>query len=387
MEAIYNLSNGIKVHYLRYPNKANNICLIIGFKNGASVDKYGKEGTVHLLEHLIIKNFEKNGINELLENKGFDVNGETNISDMTLILKSNKNDVEKAITLVTKTLNNIKISKKMLFNERKIVKAEYYERLNELDANTDFILMRYGLYFYKEYNREETIKSLSKITVKDILDAKRQLFRKKNIIITLFGSIKISDFPKYNKLFEKINLNKETQYPVHVSTKGIAPVIRRKIGILNFIKDKPDINDVIFSNIFSNVMTGWFNAALDVYLRDEAKFSYGAENYIQITPKSISNVFYFQAYSKKKIQKTLLQKNKYDFLPEYKYFRYGKQRTLEDFYDSSLEKLTSLFETIHLNISSNIKYSEYLKRLKNFDYKEFKNIFESLKLYKLPGWL
>ncbi|MEM3860626.1 MAG: insulinase family protein, partial [Candidatus Micrarchaeaceae archaeon] len=148
MEAIYNLSNGIKVHYLKYPNKANNICLIIGFKNGASIDKYGKEGTTHLLEHLIIKNFEKNGINELLENKGFDVNGETGISDMVLILKSNKNNVEKVINLMVKALNSIKISKRMLFNERKIVKAEYYERLNDLNANVDFTLMRHGLYFY-----------------------------------------------------------------------------------------------------------------------------------------------------------------------------------------------------------------------------------------------
>ena len=74
MDKIYILSNSIKVHFL--PIKTNGlIYLYIGFGKGASIDEYGKEGTVHLFEHLLTSLLETSGLQTLLEDNGFDING------------------------------------------------------------------------------------------------------------------------------------------------------------------------------------------------------------------------------------------------------------------------------------------------------------------------
>ena len=383
MDKIYILSNSIKVHFL--PIKTNGlIYLYIGFGKGASIDEYGKEGTVHLFEHLLTSLLETSGLQTLLEDNGFDINGETDLTKMALTVETDKQHIKETISLIVNTLNNIRIYKKQLAVAKKVVKAEFYERFKEADNISFLTSLKNGTYKYKRFSRDESIKSISAVKIKDIKKVQKLLFSKSNIFITIIGcNDEDSSFilSKFSKIKVKENIKEKKSFSLAVKPMKDFYIPKKNIGNFTF-SSTPSISNYIVLEILTHHLIGWYNAILDYYLRSYASISYGAGNYISFTEKNIISTYYFEAYNKKMIYKGINHFKKEDFMPTLKQFNIAKKRFIIEFYEKANDDICSYFEDIHLNISKSIKYNELLSQIKSFKYEKFKRVFKDLEFTK-----
>lgn len=383
MDKIYLLSNSIKIHFL--PNKSNGLIYIyIGFKKGGAIDGYSKEGTVHIFEHLLTHILEINGLQFLLEDNGFDINGETDQGKMILSIETDKNHVKKTTSLIVTALNSMKLYKKDLSVAKKVVKAEFYERLKETDNISFLTTEKNKIFKYKQFSRDESIKSISSVNIKDIKKAKKQLFSKANVFITIVGC-NDEDAKFVSNVFSKLNItaqkNKPDTFVLATNQMKDFYIPKKNIGNFSFYC-LPTIQNYISNEILTHHLIGWYNAVLDYYLRSYASISYGAGNYISVTEKNIVSTYYFEAYNKKMIDRGINHFKKEDFLPTLKQFNIAKKRFIVEFYEKTNEELCSYFEDIHLNISKSIKYNELLMYIKKIKYKDFKKAFDGFEFTK-----
>ncbi len=383
MDKIFVLPNSIKIHFL--PNKTHGIIYIyIGFNKGSLIDGYGKEGTAHIFEHMLIQLFEKNGLQVILEDNGFDVNGETDQNKMALSIETDKEHIKETISLLVNIFNSIKISKKELSIAKKVVKAEFYERYKETDNISFLLSLKNKAYKYKQFSRDENIKTIVAVKINDIKKAKRELFTKSNVFITILGCPDEYSSFIYKK-FSTIQLNNKNSKK-EVFVPAIRPmkdfyIPKKNIGNFSFLASST-IQNYITLEILTHHLIGWHDAVLDYYLREYRSISYGAGNYISMTGKNIVSTYYFETYSKKNVSKTIDSFSKEKFMPTIKQFNVAKRRFIVELYEKTNSDLCSYFEDIHLNISRSIKYNELIKTIRKFKYSDFKKAFDNLELIK-----
>ena len=193
---IIKLNNGITVLYKKIKN-INGVVFDLIFKAGSYNDYIGKSGLAHFCEHILMgfptKSATKMQRREEMKNYYF-YNAYTSSQIVNFSTFVPKEEIDKALNLITDPFKNIIIKKEDIEDERKIIKDEiltlvkrnrqmaYYLKTKKLSLNKEIQ--------NREYSPAGSIESVNRIQMKDINKFLGEFFNKENLVIVVAGNIR-----------------------------------------------------------------------------------------------------------------------------------------------------------------------------------------------------
>ena len=180
------LENGMEVWYLQ-ESSLPSLTIEIAFRHGSLTDPHGKEGLTSLSVDLVR---ETGLLRDALESLGSKQSADITPDYMTWIIYSLAEFEEQLIPLVANTLMHPRFNSK----EFGIMKNRYIERRKSLSDNLQ-ALADEGLkkYFYGQnvyaLPSDGNVKSLSRITLKDVNSKVQELFQPSEMILGISGSL------------------------------------------------------------------------------------------------------------------------------------------------------------------------------------------------------
>ncbi len=227
------LPNGLQVVVLEN-HKAPLIKQMLWYKNGASDEMSGKNGSAHLLEHLMFRGtvvFAEGRFDEIMEQNGVISNAFTSQDYTSYHQFADISKLEALMLLEADRMKNLYISDENFIKERDIV---YQERLQQIKTNpyTLFLeqifkkLWKNHPYSNPISGMENEIKSLQK---KDVLDYYHKFYTPENAILILSGDITVSQAKElaekyYGQIKNVKNYDKPKKYMLD-KTSGIENLI------------------------------------------------------------------------------------------------------------------------------------------------------------------
>jgi predicted Zn-dependent peptidase len=398
---IYNiLDNGIKSLILPIKNK-NLVYIECRFKCGFNNEKVGINNYSHLLEHLIATFFHKDNcsidsIRNEINKRVFFSNAYTDKNETVYWIKCYKKDSDFFIGLLGNTVFETCFEKKSL----KIAKLNVIKELEEDEENEFDVDYERFINGKKKVSNKYGIIDIKKLTEKDIVNFHKKILNK-DIIISVnchknhINNIKTSINKYFNRKIEKvkndldynpvlINLknNKIIEHHNHLNNSILVKIV---IPIsLNYYSKKYIALKIILSYLFN-----FEYGILYKILRHEKKLIYSI-NYefdIDYYNSHKTNII-ITTYSKKSTLNTFLKEFMYilkNFEMNYDMFKLFKNESLFILEKNKKNKdsiLNNYYTTMFLYNIKFISYTNYIKSIKNIEYKtilKYKKQFQELK--------
>ena len=386
------LANGIEFVYI--PAKTFYNTVVIGTKSGFSFDPADKPGLTHLYEHVLISMLNKlYKYGENVEKSGFSQNAFTYNGAMVIYFEQQKNKILKTLKLFKNIIENFYISNDVFEIEKEAVKNESSDHNKDYDSVVlDFVKL---CGFESERNtRVETIESINKLSMLDVLKWHSTVFSNNGIIVILYGDVVYSDYENMKILLSSIRLNDyvKPKYPKIKKTNntGVKKISNRlkklDTGIFAFNIKNPTFTDYLCERIYKDTMIDYDDSLLFDFIRNRERASYTA--YYNDIDGVGERVFYFSFASRNKrnLVKTMntVKNPKTFFRQNEGLFKKGKKRALLKFYgdasnqsDFSVDlayyyilygKILDIYKIRNRLLS--IKYADYIKWLNRLKYKK-----------------
>lgn len=285
-----NIENNIKIIGTQ-SNEIPVVNLLLSFKGGSMVDMDGKEGTARLFAAMMnedTKNYSSEEFNTALDKLG---------SSITI---SEEND---AIKVQVRSLSK-NLTKTMSLLEEKLLRPEFtesdFERVKKRNiqnlknamnqpsyiASTVFNNVMFGK--KNPYGRTATETSLSNITLDDIKNYYQNKFSKINAEAVVVGDAKPDDIMKQLNFLVQLpdidvmlpilpeSPNRERLLVYFVDVPGAAQTEFRVGAVTNLKYDA--LGDFYKSTVMNYPLGGAFNSRLNLYLREDKGWTYGARS-------------------------------------------------------------------------------------------------------------
>lgn len=391
-EKVYNLNNGINVHFIDYDSKL--ILVRLAFSGGSITDEKHKEGQTHLLEHLIHREIAiDKRIQKEFENKGLDSNGLTNSNYMQIEFESYSNQVISLVSKFSKVVNHLVFDDVAFKSERYAVISEFISRKND-NAITDVLFERLAkgkMMTDVSARRIETIDSINKLTNEDVYKKLTEMKKSSNIVFVFVG--KISE-AKRKQLLSKL---KEIKLPVKEQTinQGKAKYKKEKnkikqisynFGALVLRIPETDIFTNINFFILTQTLIYWQNSKLYKYLRENLHAAYYFTDDDNFTRLETMKVYLFEIADKKKLRQVIKALNLNVMLPTKAEFEIGKERAISTMNKQTQTDIANFSAMLSTVYNRNLTCAKYLRILKRVTYDDFTSWYKKLDLVKYTLW-
>jgi len=373
---IKKFKNGITIQYIKAKTDYVSVCLTA--KAGDSYDPNDKIGLTHLYEHVFVSMLENlHNYNDYIEKLGFYQNADTSNTLMNVYFETYRNMIPNVLLGIKKLIENFSIIGKVFNVEKEAVKNEVSKRNLEYDELIENYVSK--LFLLERNRRVQTIKTISKINITDLLRFHSFIFSKDNVTFTIYGKLSKKLEREVNEIISSISLPERKELENYKNYTKPLRFNKRNVGIIVFRVPKPNFKDYLSEQIYKNIMTRFDDSLLYKFIREEEKATY------DITYDAIDGInerlfyFYFIGNPKnvKDVKKKIDLRNKF-FKQTKKLFNLGKRRTIIEFLKSAetqtnfTEDLAYYYTTFGVSLDKKslikevekLKYSYYKKWLK-----------------------
>lgn len=282
------LENGTRVVLFNKPGVP--IAVNVAFNAGARFDPVGKEGLAHFTEHMMLQKTKKfTNVSDLfkyLEEIGGRINAFTDSEHICLTIDlSDKEDFDKAVTIINEVINNMVVDEGMFENERSVILKEIADIKSNPQSYVGEIAEE--LFFQntdigRSVSGDET--SVSNITKEDIVNLYNKKLNTNCMTVVVSGGIELDEL--LSLLNEGLALQKVTD-TLSVQGAGLS-ISREKAVKVEVYKDTDNVhlvfgfrscsvfdNDYIPLTVLSVICGSGFTSSLYKRLREETGLVYG----------------------------------------------------------------------------------------------------------------
>lgn len=207
------LSNGLT--FISYPiQHAKSVEMGLYIKAGSRYETKSNNGITHLLEHIHFRqlgDMSQEVIYQETECMGSSLRGTTYKEMVNFHMKIRPKYLEKSLLFFEKILTTFNWTDEQLESEKKIVFNEIYEKKDEqeLQLISDETIWQEHSLSQPILGDEQTIK---KISLEELVNYKKEIFCKENIVFVITGAVKDDDIKSITKQFGRIPItnNKRT---------------------------------------------------------------------------------------------------------------------------------------------------------------------------------
>lgn len=207
------LSNGLT--FISYPiQHAKSVEMGLYIKAGSRYETKSNNGITHLLEHIHFRqlgDMSQEVIYQETECMGSSLRGTTYKEMVNFQMKIRPKYLEKSLLFFEKILTTFNWTDEQLESEKKIVFNEIYEKEDEqeLQLISDETIWQEHSLSQPILGDEQTIK---KISLEELVNYKKEIFCKENIVFVITGAVKDDDIKSITKQFGRIPItnNKRT---------------------------------------------------------------------------------------------------------------------------------------------------------------------------------
>ena len=207
------LSNGLT--FISYPiQHAKSVEMGLYIKAGSRYETKSNNGITHLLEHIHFRqlgDMSQEVIYQETECMGSSLRGTTYKEMVNFHMKIRPKYLEKSLLFFEKILTTFNWTDEQLESEKKIVFNEIYEKEGEqeLQLISDETIWQEHSLSQPILGDEQTIK---KISLEELVNYKKEIFCKENIVFVITGAVKDDDIKSITKQFGRIPItnNKRT---------------------------------------------------------------------------------------------------------------------------------------------------------------------------------
>ena len=227
-------ANGAILIYKKRKKKCTTVNA--GFVFGKNREKYS-EPTAHFCEHMLFKETESKNEKEFRQYR-LDTLSKNNAYTSPFYLftdfcRSNK-ALEKCFALESEMLLSPKFSKKLVENEKGVIKQELVRKINNPQAK---FALAYRRTLLSNYNKDTIVlgseEEIDAITAKELRKFKNDTFISENFVISIVGGI---SYHKAKKLAERYYINNLKSNPKYTIDKTLTIPIDKpgNLNIENF---------------------------------------------------------------------------------------------------------------------------------------------------------
>ena len=280
------LSNGAEVVVFTKPNSP--VSILVKFFSGERFDPEGKEGTSHLLEHMLLAGTEKFPTKDKIATYIERLGGVTGASVDTEMFNmgvgiGDPKDLEEAFVVLSEELNHSLFDEDTLEKERKSIYnelASYESNPNRVAGETSTKLVYQGIDVVKAVS--QTKETVSKVTKEDLLAYKKKFICGNRMAVVVAGDVNLEEVKDLTQKYlpldrgEEVNLNPaKVTREKSISIKEFASLKNQVKFDLSFRADVTFLDkDRFILNILNTVLGGGRASILNKKLRYEKGLVY-----------------------------------------------------------------------------------------------------------------
>ena len=215
---VLTLKNGLKICVI--PNESvDSVTIHLRGLVGSNYEIGSEIGSAHLIEHLLIKNDQKNKIKSL----GGKIVGVTSRDDVLYMVKVLKENLGDGIEFLSEILKPIIFSKNIINNQKEVVIQEIKRSLS-MPEKAIGRLSRKILYPRQRMAKLNTgsVEDVQRLNIKDIQKFRDRLYFPNNFIIVVSGGINVNAALKYiQKYFNNFDSGQKAPNISHKQNKKL----------------------------------------------------------------------------------------------------------------------------------------------------------------------
>jgi zinc protease len=189
----FTLANGLRVIVM--PNRrAPVVTQSLWYRVGSTVEKKGKTGLAHFLEHLMFKGttkYPKGEFDRLMKENGAQHNAFTTSDYTGYYQRISADKLELVLDLESDRMKNLVLAEADVITERDVVKNERLQRIENDPSGPFWEASRVALYGTHPYGRPVIgeMNDVASLTLDDALGFYRSYYQPKNAVLVISGDV------------------------------------------------------------------------------------------------------------------------------------------------------------------------------------------------------
>ena len=310
----FKLKNGMEVVVIEN-KRAPVIAQMIWYNFGSGIEKTGKSGLAHFMEHLMFKGtrkFPDNYYSNFISKIGGSENAFTSYDYTAYYQVFPKSELKKMMKMEADRMTNLTLTQENVEIEKRVILEERFQRIesdpsSKLDESMRSILFPNHYYGRPIIGWRHEIEGLS---YEDVLSFYKENYKPNNAILVLSGDVDLEKAKKLSKkYFGKIRKGKQESKPevtdpdlnTNIFVKMQHPTVKQPIWkkFYRTISYKSDIDNSIALDMGFKIVASGTSSLLYQNLVEDKKIFSVVGGYFQGLTKGEGNV-YLYAISKEK---------------------------------------------------------------------------------------
>ena len=235
------------------------------YNAGALYESKGREGTMHLMEHMVCKNFDD--LRDMMQERGITYNAMTGDQNVTFFFKGLESKLSPVKEMLVKRLiSGFKATEEQLISEKKVVVEEYLDVFNDQILGNYYNSMRNYYGFHGSIGLRSSIEKFNYADALEVYDA----YFKKPVRIVEVGPTK-SDFSFVEYSEDSLGDLGEFGYR---ETELESVNVNNKLSVIGISKIKCDKKDYPALSLGLSMLGDGLNSPLYIEIREKRGLSY-----------------------------------------------------------------------------------------------------------------
>ena len=311
------LNNGLRLIVVENP-RAPVVAQMMWYNFGSSIEKKGKSGLAHFMEHLMFKGtkkYPKSYYSDFLSKIGGSENAFTSYDYTAYYQIFPSQHVEKIVELEADRMKNLTLTKKNVEIEKKVILEERFQRVEsdpsaQLDESMRSILFPNNYYGRPIIGWKHEIIDLS---YQDVISFYKEYYSPQNAILILSGDVKFNDAKKLVRKYYKeipspkklnstkiINPNLKTMTNVELKNENVKQQIWKRIYRVKSYNDS--ITESLALNLGIKILAGGTSSILYEEFVDRRKLFSMVGGFYQGLAKGEGYTYFYAIPNKKMVQ-------------------------------------------------------------------------------------
>ena len=235
------------------------------YNAGALYESKGREGTMHLMEHMVCKNFDD--LRDMMQERGITYNAMTGDQNVTFFFKGLESKLSPVKEMLVKRLiSGFNATEEQLISEKKVVVEEYLDVFNDQILGNYYNSMRNYYGFHGSIGLRSSIEKFNYADALEVYDA----YFKKPVRIVEVGPTK-SDFSFVEYSEDSLGDLGEFGYR---ETELESVNVNNKLSVIGISKIKCDKKDYPALSLGLSMLGDGLNSPLYIEIREKRGLSY-----------------------------------------------------------------------------------------------------------------